>query len=466
MSDDNASLAPVRGKARIDVIDILRGIAILGIFYMNIPFMGNSGILGTTDVRRIGWSLADQRVWSFIEITWNGTQRGLLELLFGAGAMVLTARAMRPDGPVAVADLFYRRNLWLLAFGLIDIFLIGWIGDILHIYALAALFIFPFRKLSARVLILLGLVYAVGSGFGVIGGGGYMEYRDRTELMQTAEAARTKQEAKKPLSGQETKALAEWQKKVDRFDLSKPLDKEFKQFHEQEVKAHRAGPLEFLPWTWGTWKFVFVDDHGSFFGVLEAIGGMFIGMALWKLGVIQGLRSKGFYAALTIAAYAVGCGLRGYGVMELLPFTPAPKIYWIIDEFARLAVTLGHVGLVNLLVQTRVGKKALSPFKAAGQTAFSLYFLTSILGLWVIFAPWGLNLWAVYSWAGLAAIATVVIALLLILANIWTIWFLTGPLEWAWRSLAYWQLQPFRRHHGQATLPAEPGTEANPALPT
>lgn len=33
------SLAPIRGKARIDVLDILRGLAILGIFYINVPYM-------------------------------------------------------------------------------------------------------------------------------------------------------------------------------------------------------------------------------------------------------------------------------------------------------------------------------------------------------------------------------------------------------------------------------------------
>src|SRR3546814_19284688 len=64
--------------------------------------------------------------------------------------MILTARAMEPDGPVAVADLYYRRNLWLLAFGVVNAVVLFWPGDILHIYALAALFIFPFRRLGPK----------------------------------------------------------------------------------------------------------------------------------------------------------------------------------------------------------------------------------------------------------------------------------------------------------------------------
>jgi len=157
--------------------------------------------------------------------------------------------------------------------------------------------------------------------------------------------------------------------------------------------------------------------------------------------------------------------LRGVGVAEVFQFGAQPKTIWLTHEFARLAVSLGHVALVNLLVQTRAGKAILAPLKAAGQTAFSIYILTSILGLWILFAPWGLDLWGKYSWAGLALIATIVNIALLILANVWTRAFVSGPVEWLWRSLAYWRRQPFRRHKGDPSAPAEPGTEANPPLP-
>ncbi|MEO6685580.1 MAG: DUF418 domain-containing protein, partial [Dyadobacter sp.] len=33
----------------------------------------------------------------------------------------------------------------------------------------------------------------------------------------------------------------------------------------------------------------------------------------------------------------------------------------------------------------------------------------------------------------------------LILSPIWLGYFRFGPLEWLWRSLTYWQKQPFRR---------------------
>jgi uncharacterized protein len=186
--------APVTGNARIDVLDMLRGIAILGIFFMNIPFMGAPLAKIFVDTRSIGWGPADQASWTAVQLLLEGTQRGLLELLFGAGMMVLTARAMRPDGPVAIADLYTRRNLWLLGFGLVDIFLLIWAGDILHIYALAALFLFPFRKLGPKLLLTLGLGWAMLWAVG-IPEHGLRQYVDRAELVQQADTAHAHQRA-------------------------------------------------------------------------------------------------------------------------------------------------------------------------------------------------------------------------------------------------------------------------------
>src|SRR3954469_15351184 len=97
------SLVPVRGKARIDVLDILRGLAILGIFYINVPYMAAPVWQFSSDIRSIGWSAADREAWAAINLLVAGTQRCLLQFLFGAGMMVMARKAMTPDGPVAVA---------------------------------------------------------------------------------------------------------------------------------------------------------------------------------------------------------------------------------------------------------------------------------------------------------------------------------------------------------------------------
>jgi uncharacterized protein len=439
----DTSLAPVARRDRIDVLDILRGIAILGIFYMNIPFMGQNGFLQQADIRGIGWTATDQTVWSLISIVAEGTQRGLLEMLFGAGMMVLAAKAMEPDGPVAVADLYLRRNMWLLAFGLFDVFVLGWIGDILHTYAIAALFLFPFRMLKPRTLVLIGLAYPLALGLMSAG-----EYVARGELIAKVETIQTKQAARQKLTPDDTKTLAEWQKKLDRVKVDADEKKEI----DIEAKAHRpgVGAVEFLGWTAGVWL-KFLSEFEQFFWALEAFFTMLIGIALWKWRIIQGGHSARFYLVMMLAAYGFGFTARAIGVAEITTFAPIPKTIWMTGEFARLAVSLGHVALINLAVKSVVGSVIMSPFKAAGRMAFSLYFMQQVIGLWVLFAPWGFGLWGRYGHAELAAIATAVIAALVVFANIWMRFFVSGPLEWLWRSLAYVEWQPFRVYRAEAS---------------
>lgn len=430
-------LAPVAARARIDVLDILRGIAILGIFYMNIPFMGQAPFVFFADVRSIGWTGADQTTWSVTEVLLEGTQRCLLEFLFGAGMMVLAARAMVPDGPVAIADLYLRRNLWLLAFGLSDVFVLLWPGDILLIYALAALLLFPFRKLAAPWLVVIGLLFA---SFTAVTGG--IEYVDRTALQAKVEIARAHQRANQPLTTADKDALSKWQEKADK---RKP-DAEMQKLAEQDRKARTAGASlsSYASDLWSIW-FWFVGEGGVVAEVFEAFSAMLIGIALWKWRIIQGGRSAGFYAVLTLAAYGFGLTARWIGLGEVLAFAPIPKTIWFTEEFARLATGLGHLALVNLVVKTVSGRVVLAPFKAAGRMAFSLYFLQQVIGGYVLFAPFALGLWGKFGWAELAAIATAVIIFELILANLYMRYFVAGPLEWLWRSLAYVRWQPFRR---------------------
>jgi uncharacterized protein len=435
-----SSIGPVAPRARIEILDVLRGIAILGIFYINVPYMAASVWTFSADVRLIGWSAADRNAWVAVNLLLAGTQRCMLEFLFGAGMMLLARKAMVPDGPVAVADLYYRRNLWLLGFGLVDVFLLLWPGDILHIYALAALLLFPFRLLKPRTLVVLGLGWAVLTGIGIPEYGA-REFVARTELVQRVEAG-------------DPAARAEWQKlATHRPD---PV------LVAREAQAHRGGWLPYAEEAWRYWSYL--AQNWLVWDVLEAFCTMLIGVALWKWGVIQGQRSARFYLALLAAGYGFGFAARALGMAETLSFSPAPRTLWITGEFARLAIGLGHVALVNLLVKSRMGAAALGVFKAPGRMAFSLYFLQQIAGMYLIFAPWGLNLWGRLGWAEMAAVSTGGVVLLVVLANLWMRTFASGPLEWAWRSLAYARLQPLLNAQPQPdrSPPCRPASSGTP----
>ena len=139
------------GAPRIAVLDILRGIAILGILFMNINDMGASLYASFDDFRHLGWSATDQVAWWLREVLANGTARCMLEMLFGAGMVILTDRAATKASGWAIMRRYYVRNLILFAFGLVHVFILLWPGDILHTYGIAALVAFPVPAVAAAL---------------------------------------------------------------------------------------------------------------------------------------------------------------------------------------------------------------------------------------------------------------------------------------------------------------------------
>ena len=424
-------LVPKIGRARIDTLDVLRGIAILLIFVLNIPWMGNTLHAHDGDPRLLGWSPADQFYWWFQKIALAGTQRGMLQLLFGAGAVILLERTMRPDGPVEVADLYFRRTLWLMAFGLLDIFALSWIGDILLIYSIAALFLFPFRRLGPRTLVTLALLCLLFST-----ARGVVAYQQGERMQAAASQAARKQALDKPLDDSDRQALAA---RAERLAQYHPPAATL-----AEERAARLGPIS----TYRHWlSSMFLDKllvafYPTF--IFEAFSTMLLGMGLFKLGILQGGRTPRSYLTLALLAYIPGLAARALGGRQQVDFQASPHVEMFTGPLSRVAVTLGHVALTNLLMKGRIGRALLAPFKAVGRTAFSVYLMQNFLGMWFLFPGFGLGLWGRFGWSGLALIALGVMAAQVLLANAWMLTFAVGPLEWAWRSLTYLKVQPFR----------------------
>jgi len=441
MTDISPPADPLRRVAkseRIVSLDVLRGIAILAILLMNIPVMGGYGSIEPFDPRLVSWTAADQTTFRIIGEWFDGTQRGLLELLFGAGIMIMTRAAMTPDGPVAVADLHYRRNLWLIAFGVFHALVLMWPGDILFPYGLVAIFAFPFRTLSPRWKALIGaalIVVAIIPGI--------MRYQERAEMRAEAQAVAAKVAAHKPVANDEQARLDKWNEKVAGYaPLAQNAKK--KESVAKEKKA-RLGPLSdyasFLREIWVKYNF----SPESYFGLAEILGTMLLGMALYQWGILQGRARLGVYVALVVVGYGVGVPTRWLADNTALRFIPDPKASWITWDLARIALTLAHVGLINLILKTVAGARALSVFQAPGRMPLTIYLSASVICMWLIFPGVGFGQFGRHGWAGLEAIALSVVVGQLIFANVWMMFFETGPVDWLWKSLAYRKAQPFRK---------------------
>lgn len=435
--DANPTIDRVRGSERIASLDIVRGIAILFILFMNIPWMGGYGFI-LFDPRYPTWTAADY--WAtLITHSWlEGTQRGLLELLFGAGIVIMARRAMTPDGPVAIADLHYRRNLWLIVFGLANAFVLLWFGDILLVYGIAALLLFPFRRLKPQAqLAFAGLLLAALLFASVKEYGERVDRRDKVEQVEAASAAGQK------LSADDQKLLDDHRKQVARRTQMPADNAESREKIAKADAAYHGGLVSY--WTAQKDGWLFIMNNFFWYIEAEIAATMLIGMALYRWGIIQGQARRGIYWAMLLIGYGVGIGLRGSQWYAILRFDGGLRWQDMFGDLARLAVTLGHLGLIHLILSSAVGRQLLRPFAAAGRMPLSVYLFTSLLMMWIVFAPWGLDRFGAWGMATMMGVAGAIIVAELVAANLWMQRFENGPMEWLWKSLAYERREPFRK---------------------
>lgn len=420
------------GAPRLLPLDVLRGVAILAILFMNMDGMGaamEGFFLG--DPRLLGWTELDRIVWWTRQLFAEGTARCLLELLFGAGMVILTDRAAAtlPGGRV-LRDYAWR-NVVLLLFGLAHVFLLLWPGDILHTYALAALATMGLRRLRPRLLLTLGLALAT---LQLVGGVADALVADRQRAAVDAAGTHAV-----PTAAERSLIAADDRDRAararDRADALARI--------AAEDRARSGSAVGWVRSLWGSFLHMQSLWLEPFF-VGEAASVMLVGAALFRWGVLQGGRSAWFYLGLTVAGYGLGLPLRAWAAYALTRFHDAPSLAPAFGEWARILVALGHLGLVMLLLRTGLGARALRPFAAAGRTALTIYIAQTLTCLWVLYPPWGFAFYGRQGWVGLMTTALLVDAGLLAAAVWWTRRSAIGPVEWAWRSIVAGRRLPMR----------------------
>ncbi|MEG3166065.1 DUF418 domain-containing protein [Sphingomonas sp. PB2P19] len=429
-----ASATEPDGASRLTSLDILRGVAILGILFMNINDMGRS--FSNPDIRTLGWTAADQIAWWLRAILADGTARAMLEMLFGAGMVILTDRLSHAaeDDEGLVLQRYYWRNAVLWVFGIIHMVVLLWPGDILHTYAIAAMLAFWFRRLPPRWLLTLGLAGAVLQ----LGGAGYWGVYAPLQARAEVTALTARRDAGIPLDATQRATLA---RAAERAATRARAVADHAAIVAAEDAARSGTTADWIGAQ--TAKSIERLGFGEIFSILEAATTMLIGAALFRLGILQGNRSRRFYARLTLAAYGVGLSLRAWGAYEVTRFTDAPQWNWATSEIARLATTLGHIGAIHLLLSTLLGARLLRPFAAAGRTALTLYVLQTIVLLWILFPPFGFALYGRLDWMPMMLVCVAVDLALLGVAVVYVRHFRIAPVEWAWRSIVERRRLPF-----------------------
>ena len=143
---------PVRESARITSLDLIRGVAVLGILLMNAVNFGLGGAPYFNLSAGGSETWLDWTVGIFGEVFVDQKFMGLFSLLFGAGMILFIDRASRRGSRAVLLNMW--RNGLLLLIGLLH-FLV-WDGDVLMVYAVSSVFLIALRKLPSWVLISAG----------------------------------------------------------------------------------------------------------------------------------------------------------------------------------------------------------------------------------------------------------------------------------------------------------------------
>lgn len=401
-------VGPTAEPERIRSLDTLRGFAVLGILVMNVQSfaMPVSAYMNPTnygDLHGINFA-----VWLAGNLFFDQKFLSMFSMMFGAGITLMTSRvAERGERP---ARLHYRRMLWLLLIGLLHAYLL-WYGDILVLYALCGMLVYPARKWKPRTLLVVAAaLLAVGSLISLFFGLS-MPYWPREQVTEVVEM---------------------WQPSPEKINA------ELQAYHggwlkQMERRVPTAFQFQVFPTVFFIWK---------------PAGLMLIGMAFYKTGVFAAQASRAFYARMIAMGVFVGLPLVGYGVYR--NFAAAWQLRYSMflgqqwNYWGSLLVAFAWIGALMLICRSGAWQGLTSRLAAVGRMAFTNYLLQTILCTAVFYGHG-------FGWFGSAerwqqALVVVgVWVIQLVVSPIWLRHFDFGPFEWLWRSLTYGARQPFRR---------------------
>ena len=399
---------------RIVTLDIVRGVAVIGILAMNIvAFADVPAAYFNPLAQTVPVSTADLLTYAANFVLFDGKMRGLFSFLFGASLLLMSETMTR--------SLVRRRLVWLLLFGAAHFFLIWW-GDILIGYALVGFVALAFRHASPRALLITALIL-IAVQFALYAG--MVSYALSLQEPVIAGNATPDQ-------------LTSWSQLTR--DTVMPST------------AYRADAIALYQGSWPALVHHQLTEK-PFFPIAsvfamgwETLAYMLLGMAALKTGLLTGAWDDRRYRRWALICLAISLPLYLVALRFLFRSEwAAPAVFlwsFAVPALVRPLMITGYACLI--ILATRRGGALVGRIAAAGRAAFSNYLGTSIV-MTGLFYGWGLGLFATLGRAQLALIVIAAWGVMLLWSKPWLTRFRYGLLEWAWRSLTQWRVQPLRR---------------------
>lgn len=402
------TVGPVTGRARIIDMDVLRGVALFGVFLVNMTGFAGEGVMATgAQLAALPTHAADQIAHQLVEWLAGNKANTTFAFLFGLGFYLMMERA-EAKGP-GFARLYARRLTVLLVFGWLHLALLwGW--DILHLYAMAGFALLALRRVSSRVLlgtatVLLLLPWKM---FELVGG-------------------------------------------VFGIDVTGGVDI----FSDAEVHARQAASLagDYPALVASMWHYTSVDYllSGQIFGwFLYALGRFAAGAWVGRRGWLQNADAvlPGFRRVFRIC---LPLGLVLSGVHVLLVDDSLKDTAWhlvgeVMTSVSAAVLVAGYLSGIVLALRTPLGQRLFAPFRFSGQMALTNYVMQSLIYGFVLFGVGpGLALAGRIGTCAVIAIVVVAYAGQIAFSAWWLARYRFGPLEWVWRTLTYGERPGMRR---------------------
>lgn len=409
---------------RVRYLDVLRGIALLGILPANLPSFGLP-VTTAGDAHYASGGTAGVVAFHVTRFFFDYKFITIFSLLFGAGIMILRGRAEAAGRSFPRVILRRLGALWL--FGVAHAVLF-WFGDVLAYYALTGLVLCwasswsPDALRRAGITLVLVPVLFMAALVPVL------------HLVQNDPAVRPFLDEIKAAGGDGFVAgstTGSWEEFFRSLEHWGPA-------FETEVMGQgsflRITVVRTATWVFGVfaWGFYFA----------WRIAGLFLlGMAWVKSGwFVRPAGHLDAFRRMIVVGLAAGIPLQIVSsALELADLPPAGAMLAELAQYTgSLGLAAAYAGIVAWIVVRHGTARWLVPFEAIGRTAFSNYILQTVLCT-TLFLSYGFAMFGRLDRAQLWIVVAGVWSVQLLVSPWWVARFRYGPLEWVWRAATYWK---------------------------
>lgn len=448
-------------STRIFSLDVLRGIAVLAGLVVSIWVFGGFSNEQQKHFLQVskGWN---HRLYVAVEILFDGKMRALIAIVFGA-AMLLFLNSKREGEPAA--DVFIKRQLWLIILGLVNAFVFLWTYDILFHLGIMGILLFPFVRLSHRGL----LIAAVLTTF-IYCGKNYWDYADHKKAYNknvklTALEDKFKKDSvakakkgiiakKDTLTKLQKQDKGEWEGILGGMKVNLKKD----EATNKELRSVSYGKI----WNYQVRNIQQREAQWTYrIGIWDFAGMIFLGMLLYRIGFFNNQYPRNRYLLLGFVCLIEGLLFGWYrlhlqhaAVQDYLKYINGHALpFNFFFPLERAFLALAYTSFVMAFLSAGILMGIWKAFAAVGKLALTNYLLQSII-CGIFFYGYGIGYYGRLPQWQLYFVVLEIMIVQTAFSVIWLKYFSYGPAEWLLRHLSSrkWFRRPIKKT-GSTELP-------------